>query len=55
MRRRVWRAARWGLATDVPMAESYRGVMRLIVSDFACIAHLVAFMPPTLWLVQRLN
>ena len=37
------------------MAESYRGVVRLIVSDFARTATLVAFPPITLWWVQYMN
>lgn len=44
-----------GLAKDVPMAESYRGVLPFLVSDFVRIALLVAFPPITLWLVQYMN
>ncbi len=44
-----------GMAKDVPMAESYRGIMPFLVSDFIRTALLVAFPPITLWLVQYLN
>ena len=44
-----------GMAKDVPMAESYRGVMPFLVADFVRIALLVAFPPITLWLVQYMN
>ena len=44
-----------GLAKDVPMAESYRGIMPFLVSDFVRTALLVAFPPITLWLVQYMN
>ena len=55
MRRWVRLAVRWKLAHHVPMAERYRSYMRHVVSDFACIAHLVAFPPITLWRVQYMN
>ena len=44
-----------GMAKDVPMAESYRGIMPFLVSDFIRTALLVAFPPITLWLVQYMN
>ncbi len=44
-----------GMAKDVPMAESYRGIMPFLVSDFVRIALLVAFPPITLWLVKYMN
>ena len=34
------------------MAEGYRGVMRRVMSDFGCIAHLVVFPPIKLRLVR---
>ncbi len=44
-----------GMAKDVPMAESYRGIMPFLVTDFIRTALLVAFPPITLWLVQYMN
>jgi C4-dicarboxylate transporter, DctM subunit len=44
-----------GLAKDVPMAESYRGIMPFLVTDFIRTALLVAFPPITLWLVKYMN
>jgi len=44
-----------GMARDVPMAESYRGVMPFLVTDFIRTAILVAFPPITLWLVKYMN
>jgi C4-dicarboxylate transporter, DctM subunit len=44
-----------GMAKDVPMAESYRGIMPFLVSDFIRTGLLVAFPPITLWLVQYMN
>ncbi len=43
------------MAKNVPMAESYRGIMPLLVSDFARTALLVAFPPITLGLMQYIN
>jgi tripartite ATP-independent transporter DctM subunit len=44
-----------GMARDVPMAESYRGVMPFLVTDFIRTGLLVAFPPLTLWLVKFMN
>ena len=44
-----------GLAKDVSMAESYRGILPFLVSDFIRTALLVAFPPITLWLVKYMN
>ena len=41
-----------GLAKDVPIAESYRGVMPFLVSDTIRTVLLVAFPPISLWLVK---
>ena len=41
-----------GMAKDVPMAESYRGVMPFLVSDFIRTALLVIFPGLSLWLVK---
>jgi C4-dicarboxylate transporter DctM subunit len=43
-----------GLAKDVPIAESYRGVMPFLVSDVLRTALLLTFPPITLWLVKYL-
>ena len=40
-----------GLAKDVPMAESYRGVVPFLISDALRTALLLAFPPISLWLV----
>ncbi len=44
-----------GMAKDVPMAESYRGVMPFLVTDFIRTALLVIFPQISLWLVQYMN
>jgi C4-dicarboxylate transporter DctM subunit len=41
-----------GLARDVPMAETYRGVVPFLVSDALRMAILIAFPGLTLWAVQ---
>ena len=41
-----------GMARDVPIAESYRGVMPFLVSDIIRTSLLVIFPPLSLWLVQ---
>ena len=41
-----------GLAKDVPMAETYRGVVPFLVSDAVRMALLIAFPAITLWAVQ---
>jgi TRAP-type C4-dicarboxylate transport system permease large subunit len=43
------------MARDVPIAESYRGVMPFLISDTLRTALLVAFPPISLWLVKFLN
>lgn len=44
-----------GMAKDVPMAESYRGVMPFLVSDFIRTGLLVVFPSLSLWLVKFMN
>jgi C4-dicarboxylate transporter DctM subunit len=44
-----------GMAKDIPIAESYRGVLPFLVSDTLRTALLVAFPPISLWLVKYLN
>ena len=41
-----------GMAKDVPIAESYKGVMPFLASDVVRTALLLAFPPISLWLVQ---
>jgi TRAP-type C4-dicarboxylate transport system permease large subunit len=41
-----------GMAKDVPMIESYKGVMPFLVTDFIRTALLVIFPGLSLWLVQ---
>ena len=41
-----------GLAKDVPIAESYRGVMPFLASDMVRTTLLLVFPPISLWLVQ---
>jgi C4-dicarboxylate transporter, DctM subunit len=41
-----------GIAKDVPIAESYRGVMPFLISDTVRTVVLLLFPPITLWLVQ---
>ncbi len=43
-----------GLARDVPMAETYRGVVPFLVTDGLRLALLIAFPATALWLVHRL-
>ena len=44
-----------GMAKDVPMAESYRGIMPFLVTDFIRTALLVIFPSLSLWLVKFMN
>ncbi|WP_116133308.1 TRAP transporter large permease [Tropicimonas sp. IMCC34043] len=44
-----------GIARDVPMSESFRGVLPFLVSDFIRIALLIAFPFLSLWLVHLLG
>jgi TRAP-type C4-dicarboxylate transport system permease large subunit len=44
-----------GMARDVPIAESYRGVMPFLISDTLRTIVLVIFPPISLWLVKYLN
>jgi C4-dicarboxylate transporter DctM subunit len=44
-----------GLAKDVPISESYRGVMPFLVSDVIRTVMLLFFPPISLWLVGRLS
>jgi TRAP-type C4-dicarboxylate transport system permease large subunit len=44
-----------GMARDVPIAESYRGVMPFLVSDTLRTLLLLFFPPISLWLVKYLN
>jgi C4-dicarboxylate transporter, DctM subunit len=44
-----------GLARDVPIAESYRGVMPFLISDTIRTIVLLLFPPISLWLVKFLN
>lgn len=41
-----------GMAKDVPIGESYRGVMPFLISDVIRTVLLIAFPPISLWLVQ---
>ena len=41
-----------GLAKDVPMAETYRGVVPFLISDAVRMALLISFPSLTLWAVQ---
>lgn len=43
-----------GLAKDVPMTETYKGVVPFLVTDFIRLALLIAFPGIALWLVHRL-
>ena len=42
------------LAKDVPMSETYKGVVPFLVTDFIRLALLIAFPGITLWLVRPL-
>jgi TRAP-type C4-dicarboxylate transport system permease large subunit len=44
-----------GMAKDVPIAESYRGVMPFLVSDTLRTTVLVIFPPISLWLVKYIG
>jgi len=44
-----------GLARDVPMVETYKGVVPFLVTDAIRLALLMAFPPLSLWLVHRLT
>ena len=44
-----------GMARDVPIADSYRGVLPFLVSDFLRTALLVAFPVLSLWLVRLIG
>jgi len=44
-----------GMAKDVPMAESYRGIMPFLVTDFIRTGLLVVFPSLSLWLVRFMN
>ena len=44
-----------GMAKDVPLAESYRGVMPFLVTDFIRTALLVIFPQISLWLVKYMS
>jgi C4-dicarboxylate transporter, DctM subunit len=44
-----------GLAKDVPMTETYKGVVPFLITDFIRLGLLIAFPAVTLWLVHRLT
>jgi len=44
-----------GLAKDVPMTETYKGVVPFLITDFTRLALLIGFPSITLWLVYRLT
>ncbi len=44
-----------GLAKDVPMTETYKGVVPFLITDGLRLALLIAFPSLTLWLVHRLT
>jgi C4-dicarboxylate transporter, DctM subunit len=44
-----------GLAKDVPMTETYKGVVPFLLTDFIRLGLLIAFPAVTLWLVHRLT
>jgi len=44
-----------GLAKDVPMVETYKGVVPFLLTDFLRLALLIAFPGLTLWLVHRVT
>ena len=44
-----------GLAKDVPMTETYKGVVPFLITDFLRLGLLIAFPVVTLWLVHRLT
>jgi C4-dicarboxylate transporter, DctM subunit len=41
-----------GMARDVPLGESFRGVLPFLVSDFVRIALILAFPGICLWLIR---
>jgi TRAP-type C4-dicarboxylate transport system permease large subunit len=41
-----------GMAKDVPIQESYKGVMPFLISDVCRTVLLLSFPPISLWLVQ---
>ena len=43
------------MARDVPMLESFRGVLPFLISDGVRVVLLIAFPPITLWLVRFLG
>ena len=44
-----------GLARDVPMVETYKGVVPFLLTDFVRLSLLITFPPISLWLVHRLT
>ena len=44
-----------GLAKDVPMAETYKGVVPFLISDAVRMTLLILFPGITLWLVHMLG
>ena len=44
-----------GLARNVPMVETYKGVVPFLITDFLRLALLIAYPPITLWLVYSLT
>jgi TRAP-type C4-dicarboxylate transport system permease large subunit len=44
-----------GLAKDVPMTETYKGVVPFLMTDAVRLALLIAFPGLALWLVHRLT
>ena len=44
-----------GLAKNVPMSETYKGVVPFLITDFIRLGLLIAFPSITLWLVHRLT
>jgi C4-dicarboxylate transporter, DctM subunit len=44
-----------GLAKDVPMAETYKGVVPFLITDAIRLALLIAFPSISLWLVHTLT
>jgi TRAP-type C4-dicarboxylate transport system permease large subunit len=44
-----------GLARDVPMVETYKGVVPFLITDAMRLALLIAFPATALWLVHRLT
>jgi C4-dicarboxylate transporter, DctM subunit len=44
-----------GLAKNVPMSETYKGVVPFLITDFIRLALLIAFPSISLWLVYRLT